>query len=309
MGSIAKDKTVLVTGSSGFVGRNLLRTLSKSGVRTIAAYHHGHVETLTGTFPFKCDLREHPERQAELNALVQRAQVVVHCAWLGSQDSGEGVKSESGNASLTAELCHAVRSVGGKLILLSSAGASRRSKNPFLRDKYRMELEAINSELASLDVIRLPPLFDLMGHQSPLRTALCHLLKSPLLYPRCGEDRYIKPLYVGDLVELLAERALLDAPAAVEILAANGPSQVSIAELSDLAQKAFGKGKKFPVNGVWGEHLARWLGESPAVKAKLQAPLTVLSTNKSSGSAYTGLAKAVTTANLLDIRKAWAPSV
>ncbi len=295
------DKTVLVTGSSGFVGQKLLRALSARGVRTIAAYHHGCVETLPNTFPFKCDLRN----KAEVHALVQRSDIVVHCAWLASDRK----EHKEFNLSLTSTLCSAIHQTSGKLILLSSNGASRHSKNPFLSLKYRVELEAINSELGSIDIVRLPPLFDLKGHSSPLRSALCHLFRSPLLYPKSGENKFVRPLYVGDLAELLADRVTTETSAVAQVLAAHGPSEISIAELSDLARSAFHKKTKIAVKGVWAEHLLRWLGESPAVKAKAQAPLEVLSTKKSSGSAFTGLAKAVTTANLLDIRKAWAPTL
>jgi len=303
VGSKRFDKTVLVTGSTGFIGRRLLHVLSARGFRTIAAYRDGHVETLQHTFPFKIDLTD----KIELDALVQRADIVVHCDWLTVDGKNPAQKNLS-NLELTSNLCRAVRQRDGKLILLSSSGASRRSKNVFLSNKYRVELEAINSELESFDIVRLPPLFDLKGSESPLRSALCHLLGSPLLYPRCGENQYIRPLYVGDLAELLADRVAEDTSGVAQVLAAHGPVEISIAELSDLAIHAFGKGRKIALKGVWAEQLMRLLGESPGVKAKVQAPLEVLSTKKSSGSAFTGLATAVTTANLLDIRKAWTPA-
>ena len=72
------NNSVLVTGSSGFIGRHLCEYLSKQGINVIALSRNGHCKKLVETEQYALDLRD----QIKVRELIQyiKPRYVVHLA-------------------------------------------------------------------------------------------------------------------------------------------------------------------------------------------------------------------------------------
>ncbi|NLH99490.1 MAG: SDR family oxidoreductase [Chthonomonadales bacterium] len=176
-------KTVLVTGSSGFMGRNLTVALSRRDDLEVIGY-----DVDTG---------------GDLAELVGRADVIYHLAGINRPpDPSEYAR---GNAGLTAEVCDlaAARSVPPMIVLSSSIQAEL--DNPYGASKRAAEdaVRAYAERTGAVGVaFRLPNVFGKWSrpnYNSAVAT-FCHNIARDLPITVSDPDREMQLVYIDDVV-------------------------------------------------------------------------------------------------------------
>ncbi len=169
---------VLVTGSNGFIGRNLALRLAERGDVVL---------------PFTRD--DCPR----LEALVAEADAIVHLA--GANRPPDPSAFESDNAELAARLAQAVRSVGGRPLAFASS-IQATLDNPYGASKRAAE-EALAplAELAPVGLFRLPNVFGKWArpfYNSAVAT-FCHQAARGLPLSVNDPDAPLRLAYIDDV--------------------------------------------------------------------------------------------------------------
>lgn len=176
---------VLITGSKGFVGKNLAVRLGE----------------LPG-FEVLCFDRENaPE---SLQDKVNAADAIVHLA--GINRPKEVTEFTSGNADLTAMLCEAVKATGRHIPLLLASSIQAELANPYGQSKRAAEqaVEQLSAQTGNPAVIyRLPNVFGKWckpNYNSAVAT-FCHNIANDLPIQINDPSTQLKLVYVDDVVE------------------------------------------------------------------------------------------------------------
>jgi UDP-2-acetamido-2,6-beta-L-arabino-hexul-4-ose reductase len=178
---------ILVTGSKGFVGRNLcsvLRTMSNVAV-----------------LEFDCD-----NTPAELKGMLGEAEVIFHLAGVNRPKNDEEFKV--GNAGLTEEICAILQRLGRtpKIILASSIQAEL--DNPYGSSKLQAEqvLQAYADTTGARTVVyRFKNLFGkwCRPNYNSVTATFCHNIAHGLPVTISDPVRLIKLTYIDDVVTAL----------------------------------------------------------------------------------------------------------
>ncbi len=149
---------VALTGATGFVGGHILRQLTAAGwhVRALTRRQGGLGEPAPGVTPVTGSL----ESRDALAALVEDADVVVHCAGLvaARRSSAFDQVNRGGTARLVEAA--AARPVPPRFLLVSSLAAREPQVSPYAVSKYRGE-EALRKDGTGLfwQVLRPPVVY------------------------------------------------------------------------------------------------------------------------------------------------------
>jgi UDP-2-acetamido-2,6-beta-L-arabino-hexul-4-ose reductase len=176
---------VLVTGSSGFIGRNLVVAL---GERT-------GCDVLSVT-------RQSPAE--ELAALVRDADFIFHLA--GVNRPTDPAEFVVGNVDLTAELCRAVKSSGRHAPVVYTSSTQALSDKPYGRSKLAAEqlLEKLHAETGTpVQMFRLPNVFGKWcrpNYNSAVAT-FCHNIARQLPIQINDPAALVSLVYVDDVVK------------------------------------------------------------------------------------------------------------
>jgi UDP-2-acetamido-2,6-beta-L-arabino-hexul-4-ose reductase len=185
------NRHIVVTGASGFIGKNLVVRLSElPGV-------------IVGTFSRGDDV-------ARLFGLVEQADAVVHLA--GENRPADEAAFAQVNAGLTSTLCDAIQQVytaSGRripLVLASSAQAGR--DNPYGRSKLAAEhaLQALAQVTGNPCVVfRFPGVFGkwCKPHYNSVVATFCHNLARGLPIQINDPSTTVRLVYVDDVVTAL----------------------------------------------------------------------------------------------------------
>lgn len=203
--------TVMVTGSSGFLGQRVIRQFSSRGTSTIATYYHRLPEALPQVFPVCTDMAS-PEL---LLAPLRNVHTVIHLAWEGGlcgsmRSSPQGNTGDvkdllspermTRNLSMMANLIAAMEKVGNqRLIFVSAMGASRHSESLFLREKYAAELLLLNSRIKEKIILRPSIVSEAENPDDRFMRAVLRTMKLPLLYPVPRWPVPLRPIHVDDM--------------------------------------------------------------------------------------------------------------
>ncbi|MDP3538772.1 MAG: NAD-dependent epimerase/dehydratase family protein [Azonexus sp.] len=178
---------VLITGSKGFVGKNLVVRLGE-----------------LPDFEVLCFDRE--DALEGLQGKVNAADAVVHLAGINRpKDVSEFV---TGNADLTALLCEAIKATGHQIPLLLSSSIQAELANPYGQSKRAAEqaVEALCAETGNPAVIyRLPNVFGKWckpNYNSAVAT-FCHNIANDLPIQINDPSTPLKLVYVDDVVEAI----------------------------------------------------------------------------------------------------------
>ncbi len=228
-------KPILVTGSTGFVGRHLVPELLAGGrpVRALARTLARARDLATaGAEVVRGDLLD-PESMARA---VQGCSAVVHLAAVADSSDpelNEAVNVGGSHTLVAACLQHGV----SRIINISSTCAGRSMQDAYGETKARAEAEF---DREGLEVTHLRPSM-IYGHGSAefdLFAKVVH--KAPRVpIPGDGSAR-IRPVYVLDAVALII--AALDRDAAVgQTYDVSGPEQISFDQFIELLGEAQGR--------------------------------------------------------------------
>ncbi len=256
--------TVMVTGSSGFIGQRVIRLFSSRSTSTIATYYHRLPEALPQVFPVCTDMGS-PEL---LLAPLRNVHTVVHLAWEGGlagslrpnhepSDVRELLQPErmSRNLSMMANLLAAMEKVGNqRLVFVSAMGASRHAATPFLREKYAAELLLLNSAIKEKIILRPTIVAEAENPDDRFMRAVLRTMKLPLLYPVPKWPVPLRPIHVDDFAREIVRAAELSRDENTTVGEVCGHESYPVEELFRMMADKFFAGQKLAVKG--------WIGNS-----------------------------------------------
>lgn len=272
------DNAVLVTGGSGFIGRNLVSFLAKEGKTIVSMYHKRLPEPCPDVFPVCSDLTSVDLLAAPLRGV----DTVVYLAW-GNNFVGptEGVRFDpryencSSNIRCLKNLLEAMEKAGtSRLIFLSAVGASRRARNPFLKEKYLAEVTVLNARIPEKIIVRSNIVFDPGAEQDQFINSVRSVLKLPGFYPIPRAQLPLAPIHVRDLCRSLNNLIDCEMTAHSAIVEISGQDVLKVEEIFKIVNDRFSKRTRIPLRGAIGNSLVSFVekrldqdrGEGPLVK-------------------------------------------
>ncbi len=191
---------ILISGGTGFVGRNLVERLAEAGkhvtciVRPTRRMPRLPWETTVDVIPVSLD---------DLDALedvMRTAHTVIHLVsaqWWGSPDDLRRIDLET--TERVVEAAKAARI--GRIMIISVLGADRTSAYPLLRIKGQVE-EVVRDSGLPHTIFRVGIVF---GPGDVFVNGIAMALRlNPIFFPIPGEgETLLHPLWIGDLVEAI----------------------------------------------------------------------------------------------------------
>ena len=181
------SKTVLVTGAKGFLGKNLVTTLERTG------------GVVVRTFTRSDALTSLPEK---LNGV----DVVFHLAGVNRPKSGD--EFEVGNAGLTRRLADHIRTLDAAPLIVFPSSVQAGRDNAYGRSKFAAEeaLFDLHRRIGvPIAIYRLPNLFGKWSrpHYNTVVATFCHQVARGLAIEMSDPDHELELAYVDDVVDRL----------------------------------------------------------------------------------------------------------
>lgn len=200
-------KRVLVTGASGFVGRNVCHTLVQAGYEVSGLFRqtpHSSDDTV-GVSHFTGDVT----KPNSLPPAAFACDAIVHLVGIIAEVKKTGQTLEAVHVGGTQNLLNAAKAAGfaGRFMYVSALGASLTSPSEYSRTKARAEQAVQNSGFAY--TIFRPSI--ILGPGCEFLAQMEDLIKRPPLTPFAlpfipvpgnGENKF-QPVWIGDLCEAL----------------------------------------------------------------------------------------------------------
>jgi len=185
------DRSVIVTGANGFVGKNISQFLLQNGFSVTGIVRKGRVNF--GRTIISRDLLEHG-----LEHKIQGSDVLLHFIGRGKQTIESDY--EKVNVDLTKNailLCKKAKIK--KIIYISGLGVDKRTTLGYFISKYKAEQEIIHSGL-DYTIFRASYI---IGKDDPLSTNLRQQMrKGEILIPGSGNYRF-QPIFVEDVARII----------------------------------------------------------------------------------------------------------
>lgn len=177
-------RKVLVTGSRGFIGRNLVVALRESGNHEIYEFNRG-------------------DDEARLFELIEMSDVIVHLA--GENRPKDIADFQRVNAGLTATICNFLAKSGGSANLILSSSTQAVLDNDY--GKSKLEAEKIVEQLSvstgcNVTVFRLPGVFGkwCKPNYNSVVATFCHNIARGLPVRVDNPEAVLNLSYVDDVV-------------------------------------------------------------------------------------------------------------
>lgn len=220
-------RLVTVFGGSGFLGRYVIRALSKRHCRVRVAVRRpnlaGHVQPIGAVGQIQA-VQANLRFPATVQAAVRDAEVVVNLA---------GILQESGRQSFDAVQADGARTVaeaaaaaGARVIHVSAIGADPASESAYARSKAAGEA-AVRQARADAVVFRPSVIF---GPGDSFFNRFATLARLLPVLPLAGADTRFQPVFAGDVSEAIA-RAVDDRVAGGRVYELGGPEVKTLREL------------------------------------------------------------------------------
>jgi len=177
-------KSILVTGSRGFIGQNLIQALKRRGNYRV----------------FEFDINDSLEFFAEA---VRQANIIFHLAGVNRPEKVE--EYESGNAGFTKTLVSLLEEAKVKPVIVFSSSIQARLDNPYGLSKRRAEEVLINWADrcgGTVAIFRLPNVFGKWcrpNYNSAIAT-FCHNIARGLEINITDPERVLELVYIDDVV-------------------------------------------------------------------------------------------------------------
>lgn len=184
-------KPILVTGSNGFMGRNLC----------VALRRQKDLEVL------EFDL---PQSDAALSQLLTRADLVFHLAGVNRPQTLE--EFQTGNAGLTQTLCASLLALGRKTPIVLSSSIQAELDNPYGRSKKAAEdavLDYHQRTGAPVYVYRFPNVFGKWSrpNYNTVVATFCHNISRGLPVQISNRGNVLRFVYIDDIVRTFLDIA------------------------------------------------------------------------------------------------------
>ena len=256
-----ENQAILVAGGSGFIGKNLVKRLSKNGETVVSMYHHSLPEPMQNVFPVCSDLSS----VELLGAPLRGVNTVVYLAWENSfvgpnqpWDVDFSVQNYPNNVRMLNNLLRAMEQAKTRrIVFLSANGAKKSAKNPFLKEKYHAELVVLNSSIPEKVILRPTIVCGDKGSHDRFIQSILALMRFPWFYPVPAAKQKINPLHVNDVVDILEKLLKLNMKDPCAILETIGKESYQVEELFRLVAQSYNGKPRIQIRGVIGDWLVR----------------------------------------------------
>lgn len=177
-------KSILVTGSQGFIGQNLVQALKRRGNYRI----------------FEFDINDTLDFLAEA---VKQADIIFHLAGINRPEKVE--EYESGNVGFTKRLINLLEEAKVKPVIVFSSSIQARLDNPYGQSKRRAEevlIDWAERYDGTVAIFRLPNVFGKWcrpNYNSAIAT-FCHNIARGLEINITDPERVLELIYIDDVV-------------------------------------------------------------------------------------------------------------
>lgn len=178
-------KSILVTGSQGFIGKNLVQALKRQGLYQI----------------YEFDLNDDLEK---LTSYIKQADIIFHLAGVNRPEKIEDY--EAGNVGFTRKIISIAEELNVKPFIIFSSSIQAALDNPYGRSKKQAEevlIEWSNRNNATVAIFRLPNVFGKWcrpNYNSAIAT-FCHNIARGLEISITDPDRLLELVYIDDVVK------------------------------------------------------------------------------------------------------------
>ncbi|MEZ4599483.1 MAG: complex I NDUFA9 subunit family protein [Syntrophotaleaceae bacterium] len=230
---------VFVTGSTGFVGGEVLRQLAAAGHQVVALVRPGS----EGKLEKHPDIRIHPGDVTDPGSLpegMRGCEAVIHLVGIIREFPDKGVTFERLHVQGTENVLRAAAASGtGRYLHMSANGARADGYSEYERTKWRAE-QAVGDSGLEWTIFRPSLIF---GPGSDLFSMLSKMVRLAPVVPVIGDGRYrLQPVALEQVAESFV-RALSLPETVGRIFHLCGSEDYAYNEILDLIGKALGKDK------------------------------------------------------------------
>ena len=217
---------VVVTGASGFVGKNVRKFLYKNKVNVLGISRKNFVKYPTETKAQSKNLLEQ-----RLQKKLKNYDALVHLIGIGVESSGSTF--EEINVNLTKNAIKLCKKSGiKKIIYISGLGVSRDSTSSYFASKYKAEREIISSGL-DYTIFRASYIIGKTDHLT--KSLSKQMKKGTIVIPGSGKYR-LQPIFVEDIAKIILE-SIIEKKFSNKILDLVGPRKISFEDFVKLFSK------------------------------------------------------------------------
>ena len=217
---------VVVTGASGFVGKNVRKFLYKNKVNVLGISRKNFVKYPTETKAQSKNLLEQ-----QLQKKLKNYNALIHLIGIGVESSGSTF--EEINVNLTKNAIKLCKKSGiKKIIYISGLGVSRDSTSSYFASKYKAEQEIISSGL-DYTIFRASYIIGKTDHLT--KSLSKQMRKGTIVIPGSGKYR-LQPIFVEDIAKIILE-SILEKKFSNKILDLVGPRKISFEDFVKLFSK------------------------------------------------------------------------
>ena len=228
------NRTVLVTGSSGYVGRRLVARLAERGTPVRALVHRSRGDLPEGVEAVEGDVTD----AGSLARACEGADVVVNLASITADRKPPPGGYDRVNAEGPAALATAARTAGvRRFVHLAGIDTTIGPPGPYLAGRRRGDAAVLASGIESVAILRPSIMFG--GRDSAFVRALARLVKLAPAVPVPGDGTVrLQMVWVEDVVRCIMQLADDMRPGQFPI---GGPDQPTYDEVLDMIGEGLGK--------------------------------------------------------------------
>jgi uncharacterized protein YbjT (DUF2867 family) len=231
---VGAHRTVLVTGSSGYVGRRLVARLAERGTPVRALVHRSRGDLPAGVEAVEGDVTD----AASLVGACEGADVVVNLASITADRKPPPGGYDRVNAEGPAALAAAARTAGvRRLVHLAGIDTTTGAPGPYLAGRRRGDAAVLASGLESVAILRPSIMFG--GPDSAFVKALARVVRLAPAVPVPGDGKVrLQMIWVEDVVRCIVQLADDMRPGQFPI---GGPDQPTYDDVLDTIGEGLGK--------------------------------------------------------------------
>lgn len=211
---------ILVTGSQGFIGKNLTIRLTELGVHKVTSFDRS--STLD-----------------ELYSLIDSSDFIFHLA--GENRPKDEIDFQRVNVDLTSEICKVIKKIGRKIPLVFASSAQATLKNLYGRSKLAAEeqLEKLHKETNSpITIFRLPGVFGkwCKPNYNSVVATFCNNIANQIPVQINDPNIVIDLAYVDDVVNHFIN-LISHVPESLQFESVSPQYQISLGDLAEQISK------------------------------------------------------------------------